>query len=125
MANILVIDDSQSVLALMERILAGAGHQVTACLSAKQAMKLAAVTPVDLIITDLYMPDKDGLEVIAEARKVCPKVPVLAVSSVGGAKNMLHTAKHLGAANTLEKPFSKEQLLQAVAAAMATAGVHH
>jgi CheY-like chemotaxis protein len=121
MANILVIDDSPSVLSLTERILAGAGYTVTTCLSAREGMKLAARTPVDLIITDMYMPDKDGLEVIAEAQKVCPKVPVLAVSSACGTKDVLHAARLLGATRTLQKPFSKQQLLEAVAATMAVA----
>ena len=119
MANILVIDDSQTVLSLTERILVGAGHHVTACLSSRQAMKLAARTQIDLIITDMYMPDKDGLEVIADARRVCPKVPVIAVSAAFGTKDMLHAAKLLGATCTLQKPFSKLQLLDAVAAAIA------
>jgi CheY-like chemotaxis protein len=84
-------------------------------------MKLAARTQVDLIITDMYMPDKDGLEVIADARKVCPKVPVIAVSAAAGTKDVLHAAKLLGATCTLQKPFSKVQLLDAVAAVMAMA----
>ena len=83
-------------------------------------MKLAARTSVDLIVTDIYMPDKDGLEVIAEARRVCPGVPVIAVSSFTGARDMLRTAKLLGAICTLQKPFTDQNLLQAVSQALAT-----
>jgi len=115
MPTILVIDDSPSALALAELILAEDGHQVIPFLSAIEAMELAARVPVDVIVTDLYMPEKDGLEVLQEVRKVCPKVPVIAVSGVRGVKNMLSAAKILGADCILQKPYSKEQLLGSVA----------
>ncbi len=111
MANILVIDDSQSALDLTRQILTAAGHKVFAFLSANKAMEMVVRTPVDLIITDIYMPEKDGLEVIADARKWCPKTPILAVSGAVGEKDMLSAAKFLGASYTLQKPFSKQQLL--------------
>jgi DNA-binding NtrC family response regulator len=115
MATILVIDDSPSALSLAEQILGEAGHRVISCLWAADAMKVLAETPVDILITDLYMPDKDGLELIQEAHKMRPDVPIIAVSGAAGVKNLLHAAKLLGAACTLRKPFTKEQLLNAVA----------
>jgi CheY-like chemotaxis protein len=75
--------------------------------------------PVDLIISDLYMPDKDRLEVIREARKAGPKIPVIAISGAAGEKNMLNTPRLLGASSILQKPFSKQQLLRAVGTVMA------
>jgi CheY-like chemotaxis protein len=119
MASILVIDDSQSSLELAQQMLAGAGHKVYAFLSAREAMEMVARTPVDLIITDIYMPDKDGLEVIADARKHCPKTPILAVSSALGGRNMLPAARILGATHTLLKPFSKQELLNMIAQSVA------
>lgn len=99
-------------------ILAECGHQVIPFLSATEALRLAARMPVNLIITDLYMPEKDGLEVIHDAQKLCPKVPVIAISGVDGVKSMLRAASVLGASHILQKPFSKEQLLGAVATVM-------
>jgi len=119
MARILIIDDSPSALSLMELILSEGGHQVISRLSARGAMQLVAQAMVDLIVTDVYMPDKDGLEVILEAQKARPKIPVIAVSGAGGIRNMLGDAKILGAAGTLQKPFGKQQLLDAVATALA------
>jgi CheY-like chemotaxis protein len=122
MANILVIDDSRSALALTGLILEEAGHRVIPCLSASGALKLAAETPVDLIVTDIYMPEKDGLEIIRDARKACPCIPIIAISGAGDATDMLNVARHLGAAYTLRKPFSKEQLLRAVTMALPPGG---
>jgi len=120
MPEILLIDDSRSALAAAEQILTEAGHTVIACLSANDAMELAGRTKVDLIITDIYMPEKDGLEVIHEASRICPGLPVLAVSSATGTKDMLRTARILGASSTLQKPFSRQSLLQAVSEALGT-----
>jgi CheY-like chemotaxis protein len=121
MANILVIDDSKSALLQTELILTGSGHRVIPCLSASRALKLAAQTRVDLIVTDIYMPDKDGLEIIRDARKVYPGILIIAISGACNAKDMLNVARHLGAACTLRKPFSKEQLLQAAYMALTPA----
>lgn len=118
MAKILVIDDSPSMLALVELILREDGHEVLSSLSAIEAMKLAVEMPADLIITDLYMPEKDGLEILQEARRALPRVPVIAISGAERRKDMLSAARILGAGCTLRKPFSKEQLLRAVATVM-------
>ncbi len=118
MANILVVDDSKSALSLTELFLAEAGHRVTPCLAAANALKVAVETSAELIITDIYMPDKDGLEIIRDARKTCPGIPVLAVSGYNDAEDILFVARRMGAASTLMKPFSREQLLRAVAVAM-------
>jgi CheY-like chemotaxis protein len=124
-AKILIIDDSPSALSVMEGMLANTGHQVISRLSAKGAVHLAAQMSADLIITDLYMPDEDGLEVVRQARKVSPPVPVIVVSGGAGNKDLLGPAKLLGAAEVLRKPFSRQQLVDAVdrlLAAIATSG---
>jgi two-component system, chemotaxis family, chemotaxis protein CheY len=119
MANILVIDDSESALTFMEQILTDAGHRVTSSLSASEATRLAARIEVDLIVTDIYMPDMDGLEVIAAARKALRGIPVIAVSGAEVGKDMLQVARQLGAVFTMQKPFTKRQLLYAVGVALA------
>jgi DNA-binding response OmpR family regulator len=72
--------------------------------------------PVDLIITDLFMPDTDGLEIINQFRQTYPGVKIIAVSGGGsrGLVELLSVAKKMGAQRALMKPFSWEQLLAAV-----------
>lgn len=114
MGKILVIDDSQSMLRLVESILVPAGHEVIALSDPTKAYELMAQSRLDLILTDIYMPDRDGLEIIAGARKICPHVPVIAASSATGEKDMLRMARMMGAAGTLPKPFSSSDLLHSV-----------
>jgi DNA-binding response OmpR family regulator len=114
MSKILVIDDSRSALQLVEMILVEAGHDVCAFTDGKCAHEALAQQRFDLIITDIYMPNKDGLEVIREERRTEPKIPIIAVSGVTGKLNMLATAKRLGARSVLQKPFSKAELLAAI-----------
>jgi DNA-binding response OmpR family regulator len=72
----------------------------------------------DLIVTDIYMPDGDGLEVIRDLRRVRPNIPFIAMSGMTGQRDMLKVAKYLGASQTLLKPFSAGDLLAAVEAAI-------
>ena len=114
MARILVIDDSASVLELAGQILGQAGHEVVTAESGKQGVSILASQPLDLVITDIYMPEEDGLEVIRNARRTCPGLRVLAMSVVTGKRGMLSVARALGAAGTLLKPFAAGDLLAAV-----------
>jgi DNA-binding NtrC family response regulator len=114
MATILAIDDSVSVLAWLENGLSSAGHRVITCSDGRQGEKLLREAPVDLIITDIYMPERDGLEVIQHARKSAPAVKVIAMSGARPELDMLPAARVLGAARTLKKPFTLEQLVEAV-----------
>jgi CheY-like chemotaxis protein len=113
-ARILVIDDSASVLELAGQILRQAGHEVVTAESGRRGESILASQPLDLVITDIYMPEEDGLEVIRKARRTCPGLRVLAMSVVTGKHGMLHVAKALGAAGTLLKPFAAGDLLDAV-----------
>jgi DNA-binding NtrC family response regulator len=121
MGTILVIDDSASMLVTVAAILAEAGHEVLTCGSGKQAVPMLSGQALDLVITDIYMPDEDGLEIIRDTRRICPEVPVIAMSGMTGKWAMLKVAAHLGASGTLVKPFSPGQLLQVVEKALATA----
>ncbi len=118
MARILLIDDSPSALQTVAGILEEAGYEVETCGEGKGAVQLLRHNRFDLIITDIYMSDEDGLEVMWEARQICPTVPVVAVSGVTGVGNMLGVAKYLGACQTVRKPFSSRDLLNAVGAAL-------
>ncbi len=116
MARILVIDDDAAVLATVRRILERAGHEVRSAGDGAAGMRLFEESPADLVVTDLYMPEKEGIETIQELRELYPDVRILAVSGggVGGAGGSLEDARLFGADETLEKPFSADALRKAV-----------
>lgn len=118
MAKILVIDDSVSVLELVASILREAGHEVITTDSGRKGVSLLDSGAPDLVITDIYMPGLDGLEVIRAARRLRPGQRVLAMSVVTGARGLLEIARALGAAGTLVKPFAVGELLEAVDACL-------
>lgn len=119
MATILLIDDSHSMLSLAEQILTEAGHTVISRRSAHRLASVIATQIFDLVITDIYMPDKDGLEVIVELGKLSPQTPVIAMTGGLGIRDMRAAAKTMGAALTIHKPLSAEQLLEAVNSVLA------
>jgi DNA-binding NtrC family response regulator len=120
MHRILVVDDSPSILELVEKILTDAGYRADTCTNGKSAIRMLQRDAFDLILTDIFMPDEDGLEVIQKGRQICPNVPFVAMSGVTGHIGMLAVAKRMGASQTIEKPFSKARLLEAVRAALDT-----
>jgi DNA-binding NtrC family response regulator len=120
MANILLVDDQAAVLQVCLEILSSAGHAVTTAVNGKEAMRLIHVSKFDLVITDLLMPEKEGLEVIMELRRTIPTLKIIAMSGGGriDAKDYLATAKQFGASQTLSKPFTGKELLEVVSAAL-------
>jgi two-component system chemotaxis response regulator CheY len=116
MATILVIDDDAQVRAALRRILERAGYTVVTAADGQAGMRLHRERPADLIITDLFMPDQDGIETIRQLRREGPAVPILAVSGGDqtGAMDLREGAALLGASRTLGKPFELAQLLAAV-----------
>jgi DNA-binding response OmpR family regulator len=118
MARILLIDDSQSTLTLLSQWLAKAGHEVTATSASAAGLALLSNGNVDLVVTDIYMPEPDGLEILRRARAAGLTLPFIAMSSKGDAMNFFLLARKLGAAATLQKPFFAPELLAAVDAAL-------
>ena len=118
MARILLIEDDPTVRAVLRMSLSGIGHTVIEARNGKEGLGLFRQARADLVITDILMPDKDGLEVIRELRKKqVPPVKVIAISGGGVSQNAadaLRMAKFLGAAKTLTKPFSNEVLIAAI-----------
>jgi DNA-binding response OmpR family regulator len=114
MPRILVIDDDPEMRAVLEQTLQSAGHQVMLVSDGRQGLAQIAITPADLVITDLYMPNKDGLETIIELRQRFPKVVIIAMSGRTAASTMLSIAQQLGAIEVLLKPFVSGELLRAV-----------
>ncbi len=116
MAHILVIDDDPDVQNIFAQFLEKTNHNVEYVLDGKEGLKKMLQHTPDLIITDILMPEMDGLEVLQNIRDHHPGLPVIAIS--GGAKrseiDFLPVAKQFGACKALEKPISKDALLQAI-----------
>jgi CheY-like chemotaxis protein len=114
MATILLIDDEESVRRLFQVALEGAGYRVLTAENGKHGLRLLEHQEVDLILVDIFMPEMDGLELIPLLRKTRPANKIIAISGGSGKRDYLDTAKHLGANDTLKKPFSLQALLDAV-----------
>lgn len=111
MGNILVIDDEPNVRLLIRKMLESEGHTVIEASDGIEGVESYHKSPVDVIITDLIMPDKEGLETIHELKKEYPDIKIIAMSGTGNSDIHLGTAKLLGATAVLTKPFKKESLL--------------
>ena len=116
MARILVIDDEMSIRSLLRKVLERAGHQVAEAVDGEEGLALYRQAPTDLVITDVFMPRKDGVETIADLRRDDPEVKIIAMTAHGEREsyNFLRVAEALGAAHTLEKPFAIDDVLTAV-----------
>ena len=117
MARILVIEDEGDVRSLYSRILKHAGHDVIEAPDGKVGIALYRENPADLVITDIIMPEKEGIELIIELRRDFPDVKIIAVSGGGqlmASATCLRLAKGLGAVRTLAKPFSQQELVDTV-----------
>jgi CheY-like chemotaxis protein len=115
MATILLIDDDDQMQKLVKIDLEDAGYRVVTVDSGQHGLRLLEHQEVDLILVDIFMPDMDGLELIPVLRKTRPATKIIAITAGEGVRNFLDAAKHLGANDTLKKPFSRQELLDAVA----------
>jgi CheY-like chemotaxis protein len=120
MARILVIDDDPDVRAVLDGSLTALGYQVAAADSVVSGVKQCTVARIDVIISDLFMPEVDGLEGMARFRREFPKIPMIAMSgNPRSGTAMLALAQRMGAAAILEKPFEVEHLRIVVARVLA------
>ena len=111
MATILCIGDEEQARKLFKVALEEAGYCVLTAENRTHGLRLLEQQQVDLILVDILIPDMDGLELILRLRKIRPGHKIIAIS--GGA-NYLDMTKHLGASDTLQKPFSVQKLLATV-----------
>lgn len=116
MGRILLIDDDDSVRTMLRLTLTEFGHTV---IEARDGVEGLAIFPpggVDLVITDIVMPGKEGIEVIIELRRLHPQLKIMAISGGGrvGPNDYLRIASYLGAAKVLAKPFSNQELLAVI-----------
>ncbi len=116
MKRILLIDDDQAFLRPLELILRRAGYEVQTANNGTVGLRLFRQESADLVITDLIMPEKEGLETIMALRQIQPDLKIIAMSGGGRvqAGDYLVVAEQLGATRILGKPFTREELLEMV-----------
>lgn len=115
--RILVVDDNPDMRLMLALLLKPAGYDVVVARNGREALDVQRRRPVDVVITDLFMPEADGLETVERFRADYPELPLIVVSGGprGGAKtDYLSVARELGARVTLRKPFSAEELFAAL-----------
>ncbi len=111
-ANILVIDDEVNITSSLEERLMMEGYHVWTALDGRKGLQLFHDHAIDLVITDILMPEIDGLEVVRTLRSFSPAIPIIAMSG-GGKRDLdfLVEAKEFGATQTISKPFPPEGLV--------------
>jgi DNA-binding response OmpR family regulator len=116
LAKILIIEDDREVREYLESVLSRAGYECMSAHNGKAGVELFLSDPADLVITDIIMPEKDGIETIMDLRRKNSDLKVIAISGGGRAEpeNYLHSAKLLGANRTMKKPFTNEEMLEAI-----------
>lgn len=114
--RILVADDDERVRVATSDILQHEGYEVAVARDGNELMCAYRAQPADLVLCDLFMPGKDGLELIGELMKSFPQVRIIAMSGGGynGVLSVLQIAQHLGAKDILAKPFSSAKLFEMV-----------
>jgi len=116
MAVILIVDDDPTVRLIARELLRGDDHAIVEADDGNEALKIIGVLAVDLVVLDMLMPNKDGLETIVELRKLQPDIRILAISSGGqmGRGVLLRTALVVGADECLQKPLRLETFADTV-----------
>lgn len=120
---ILVIDDEELIRVQVSSALEQEGFVVHEAANGNEGLTQIELSVPDLVITDILMPDKEGIETILDLRRRYPSIRIIAISGGGrmGNKDFLRTAKHLGADRTLAKPFALGELLKLVREVLAEA----
>jgi CheY-like chemotaxis protein len=126
MGSILIIDDEEDIRDALQIVLESVGHNVKVASNGNEAVELQRSEPADLIITDVIMPGKNGVDTIKEIRQEFPGVRIIAISGGGGVQPTeyvpeaitttayLAAAKEAGADMVFTKPFERKDLIQAV-----------
>lgn len=115
-SRVLLIDDNVDLTSMLSLCLQADGVDVMVAADGEAGLALLKERPVDVVVTDLFMPDKDGIETIVELKKRYPDVKIVVMSgftSIGGT-DYLGVARELGAVTTLKKPFDPAELSKVV-----------
>jgi|SRR3984893_12962101 CheY-like chemotaxis protein len=116
MAKILVIDDDVIVRKTIIRLLEDGGYKVLSAEDGLRGMAMFRSERPDLVITDIIMPEQEGIQTITEMRKAKPDAKIIVISGSGRIGNIdfLRIAQHLGASDAIAKPFDPDDLLKRV-----------
>lgn len=114
--RILIIEDDAEVRELLKTLLTRAGHEISVASDGIEGIHAFRTDPADLIITDLVMPGKEGLETIVDLLREFPDLKIIAISGGGldGQSNYLNAARLCGATMTFRKPFKNQEIIDAV-----------
>lgn len=110
MGQILVVDDEEMLRNMIRDFLEIEGHKVLEAANGIEALESYRKDPSDVILIDIIMPEKEGIETIMEFRHINPDIKIIAMSGKGLDSPYLVMAKHLGANYILDKPFSQKEL---------------
>ena len=114
MPMVLLIEDEDGLRTLLHTVLEEAGYHVWEAADGTEGLRLYGKEPVDLVITDIYMPGCDGLEVLQTLRRQNPTIKILAITGRADIADFLEIAHMLGASATLRKPFEMGVFVQTV-----------
>jgi DNA-binding NtrC family response regulator len=116
MARILIIDDEDQIRSMLRLMLERVGYEVAEAPDGMEGIRQYRENPADLIITDLIMPNKDGIGMIIDLKKEFPEIKIIAMSGggVNRPEGYLNGAMKLGATRTLTKPIDRDEMLKAV-----------
>lgn len=114
MASILIIDDDASIRECLRRVLEEDGHHVREAANGDLGLLLYRAAPSELVITDLLMPERDGMEVILTLTKEYVEPRIIAMTETTGGRHFLEVATLLGARQVVEKPFTPEEIRRVV-----------
>ncbi len=115
-SKILLVDDESSMIDVTQLILTELGYEVSTAGDGREGLKVLESAQPDLVITDIVMPDMEGIEFIRALAKERPSLPVIVMSGHGIGLKFLNSARAFGAKATLQKPFTPRQLSEAITA---------
>jgi DNA-binding response OmpR family regulator len=116
MHRVLIIDDEPHILLMLKKMLERSGYEVDLAANGVEGIDMFRKSNADLVITDIIMPEKEGLETIREMRRIKPDLKIIAMSGGGkvSADNYLEIARIFGASKIIEKPFTQKEIISAV-----------
>jgi len=112
--SVLIIDDEEAIRDYLRFVLEEEGCTVLDAENGNEGLKALRSNNIDLVIVDIVMPDRDGFEVISDIKKDFPDIAVIIISGAPSKDLYLNIAQKLGVSETLEKPFKRQQILEAV-----------
>lgn len=121
MKHILLVEDDEALRTLLTRVLRRAGYEVSEAHNGNEAERILLQESIDLVVSDMLMPGKDGIELLMDVRKNRPDLKIVAMSGGGytGTGTYLSLAKALGATRTLNKPFEGHELIALIESELA------